>query len=76
MITFLDTRFIGLRDRKSYTKPTERYSRKRLDETHCISEMYNPLILETTHAEQIMSWEKQEHILLCQVTTLVMNIDL
>ena len=53
--TIFNTRSIGLRDRKSYTKQTERYSRKRLEETHCISEMYNPLILEITHAEQIMS---------------------
>jgi hypothetical protein len=43
-------------------KQTERYSRKRLDEIHCTSEMYNPVILEIIHAEQIMIWERQEHI--------------
>ena len=61
-------RCIGLKDRKSCMKQTERYSRKRLDEIHCTSEMYNPVILEITHAEQIMIWERPEHIPLFRVS--------
>ena len=50
-------------------KRIEKYLLKKLVEIHCISEMFNQLILETTHAEQIMSWEKQEHTHPCQVRT-------
>ena len=63
-------RCIGLKDRKSCMKQTERYSRKRLDEIHYTSEMYNPVILEITHAEQIMIWEKLEHIPLFRVSNI------
>ena len=64
----INYRYIGPRDRKNYMKRIEKYLLKRLEEIHCISEMFNQLILETTHAEQIMSWEKQELILLYQVS--------
>ena len=50
-------------------KLIEKYLPRRLEETHYISEMFNQLILETTHAERIMSWEKQERTHLCQVRT-------
>ena len=63
-------RCIGLKDRKSCMKQTERYSRKRLDEIHCTSEMYNPVILEIIHAEQIMIWERQERIHLFRVSSI------
>ena len=63
----INHRYTGPRDRKNYMKRIEKYLLKKLEEIHCISEMYNQLILETTHAEQIMSWEKQEHTHPCQV---------